>query len=325
MILRGVSAFVAGDLAAAGALADLALDLALREASPTSLGVAHHLQILTRYSRGDLAGVEKHFVAGEKFFDDPGLRQYPGATVSAFGFASLNALVLGRADIARARMARIAAPAKRDSPFDAALAGYYASVLRVLLREYEQAEALAARALELSEKHQFQLLALHSRCVLGQTRAHLGRAAEGVVLIREGIAGLLEIGARLGLNNFTAHIAEAQARNGAIADALETVEQALQARNPNPETLRLRGELRLKLGQPDLGEADLREAMTLANRVGAKFYALRAAISLARLLAGRGRRDEARSILSPLYDWFTEGFDIADLKAAKSLLEELAA
>jgi class 3 adenylate cyclase/tetratricopeptide (TPR) repeat protein len=324
MILRGVSAFVSGDLPAGSALANLALDLALREGGPTSLGVAHHLQILTRYSRGDLAGVEKHFTLGEKFFDDPGLRQYPGATVSAFGFASFNALVLGRADVARVRSARMIAAANRDNPFDVALSGYYAAVLRVLLREYEQAEALAARALELSEQHQFQLLALHSRCVLGQTRAHLGRAPEGVVLIREGIAGLIEIGARLGLNNFTAHIAEAQVRAGAIADALETVEQALQARNPNPETLRLRGELRLKQGQTEPAEADLREAIALANRVGAKFYELRATMSLAGMLANSGRRYEARAMLAGIYGRFTEGFDIADLRDAKSLLEELA-
>jgi class 3 adenylate cyclase/tetratricopeptide (TPR) repeat protein len=323
MILRGVSAFVAGDIPAASALANLALDLALREAGPTSLGVAHHLQILTRYSRGDLAGVEKHFSAGERFFDDSGLKQYPGATVSAFGFASFNALALGRADVARARMARMMAAANRDNPFDAALSGYYAAVLRVLLREYEGAEALAVRALELSEKHQFQLLALHSKCVIGQTRAYLGRAPEGIVLIREGIAGLLDIGARLGLNNFTAQIAEAQARKGAIVEALETVEQALQAKNPNTETLRLRGELRLQQEQTELAEADFREAIALARRVGAKFYELRATMSLARLLAKQNKRGDARAMLADIYNWFTEGFDTADLKDAEALLDEL--
>ena len=325
MILRGVSTLVAGDIPAASALANLALDLALREAGPTSLGVAHHLQILTRYSRGDLAGVEKHFTAGERFFDDPGLQQYPGATVSAFGFASFNALVLGRPDVARARMARMMAAANRDNPFYATLSGYYAAVLRALLREYEHAEALAAQALELSEKHQFQLLALHSKCVLGQARAYLGRAPEGIMLIRQGIVGLLDIGARLGLNNFTAQIAEALARQGAIVEALETVEQALQTKNPNPETLRLRGELRLKQGQTELAEADFREAVAFTRRGGAKFYQLRATMSLARLLAKQGKCDEARTMLSEIYGWFTEGFDTADLKDAKALLDELNA
>jgi class 3 adenylate cyclase/tetratricopeptide (TPR) repeat protein len=325
MILRGVSALVAGDIPAAGALANLAFDLALREAGPTSLGVAHHLQILTRYSRGDLAGVENHFTGGEKFFGDPGLQEYPGATVSAFGFASFNALVLGRADVARARMARMMAAANRDNPFDAALSGYYAAVLRALLREYEVAEALAAQALELSEKHQFQLLALHSKCVLGQARAYLGHAPEGIMLIREGIAGLVDIGARLGLNNFTAHVAEAQARNGDIVGALQTVEQALQTKNPNPETLRLRGELRLRQGRTEPAEADFREAIAFTRRGGAKFYELRATMSLVQLLAKRNRRDEARSMLADIYHWFTEGFDTVDLKDAKAVFDELSA
>jgi tetratricopeptide (TPR) repeat protein len=222
-------------------------------------------------------------------------------------------------------MARMMAAANRDNPFDAALSGYYAAVLRVLLREYEQAEALAARALELSEQHQFRLLALHSRCALGQTRAHLGRAPEGIVLIREGITGLIDIGARLGLNNFTAHIAEAQARKGAIVEALETVEQALQTKNPNPETLRLRGELRLKQGQTEPAEADFRKAIALARRVGAKFYELRATTSLARLLAKQNKRGEARAMLADTYNSFTEGFDTLDLKDAKALLDEPSA
>jgi predicted ATPase len=58
--------------------------------------------------------------------------------------------------------------------------------------------------------------------------------------------------------------------------------------------------------------------------MGAKFYELRATMSLARLLALRGRRDEARTMLAEIYNWFTEGFDTTDLKEAKALLDELA-
>jgi predicted ATPase len=106
---------------------------------------------------------------------------------------------------------------------------------------------------------------------------------------------------------------------------LETVEQALQTKNPNPETLRLRGELRLKQGQTELAEADFREAVAFTRRGGAKFYQLRATTSLARLLAKQGRQDEARTMLSEIHGWFTEGFDTADLKDAKALLDELNA
>jgi predicted ATPase len=91
-----------------------------------------------------------------------------------------------------------------------------------------------------------------------------------------------------------------------------------------PETLRLRGELRLKQGQTELAEADVRDSIALAQKMGAKAWELRASTSLARLLAKHGRRDEARTTLAEIYGWFTEGFDTADLKDAKALLDELS-
>jgi hypothetical protein len=158
-------------------------------------------------------------------------------------------------------------------------------------------------------------------------QAQLGRVTEGVALIRQGIAGLLEIGNRLGITYATGALAEAQACAGAVSDALATVEQVLQG-SPDelsyrPGNLRLRGELRLAQGQTDLAEAGFREAIALAHKMGAKALELRATMSLARLLDQQGHRDEARTILAEIYDWFTEGFDTLDLKEAKALLEEL--
>jgi hypothetical protein len=196
------------------------------------------------------------------------------------------------------------------------------------LREYEQAEAVAARALDVAEKHQIPVPAAMCRCVLGQVRAQLGRATEGIALIRKGIAGLLK-GSRSTIPYVTAELAVAQEREGAITDALETVEQALQANskaNPKDQTeaLWIRGELRGKHGQIEQAEADFRESITLAQEMGAKALELRATTSLAGMLAKHGRRDESRSMLAEIYGWFTEGFDTADLKDAKALLDELA-
>jgi predicted ATPase len=86
----------------------------------------------------------------------------------------------------------------------------------------------------------------------------------------------------------------------------------------------VRGQLRLKTGQPELAEADFRGAIALAHNMSAKAWELRATMSLAALLAKNGRRDEARTMLAEIYGWFTEGFDTRDLKDAKALLEELA-
>ena len=70
-------------------------------------------------------------------------------------------------------------------------------------------------------------------------------------------------------------------------------------------------------------EASLRQALALARRQQAKSLELRAAISLSRLWQQQGKREEARALLAPIYGWFTEGFDTADLQEAKALLVAL--
>jgi predicted ATPase/class 3 adenylate cyclase len=327
VISRCVAALDSGDLAAAGALADQALDLAVRDCSPASLAMARYVQVHVRHARGDLAGVEQHFTTGLAFFDEPGFRLVPGRAVLAFAEASWNAWLLGRADVARARMAQATAAAEANNPFDVAYSEFCAAFLCVLLGEYGNAEALAAQALARAEKHQFPIAAAQSRVGLGMARAQLGRASEAVELIREGIADQLESGFRLAISVWTGALAGAQAAAGAAGDALATIEQALQA-NPyelvyRPENLRLRGTLRLTQGQPELAEADFREAIALAQQTGAKALELRATMNLARLLDRQGKRDDARTMLAAIYDSFTEGFDTVDLKEAKALLEEL--
>ena len=69
----------------------------------------------------------------------------------------------------------------------------------------------------------------------------------------------------------------------------------------------------------------MQQALTVARRQQAKSLELRAAMSLARLWQQQGKRDEARELLAPIYGWFTEGFDTADLQEAKALLEDLGA
>ena len=220
------------------------------------------------------------------------------------------------------------AAVNESNPFNVAFSVLYTANLQLLMREYHQAESLAARALELAEKRQFQGVAAYYRCILGHARAQLGLATEGAELIRQGMAGRLEIGMRVGISGLMTFLASAQERQGAIGDALETVERALRV-NPDeltlrPETLRLRGELRHKQGQTGLAEAGFREAIALAQKMGAKAWELRATISLTRMLNRHGRRDEARAMLADICGWFTEGFDTADLKDAKAPLDELS-
>jgi tetratricopeptide (TPR) repeat protein len=326
LLFRGFSAWIAGNLATAGALTDQALLLAKREGTPATLGLAHGLQVAVRYWRGDLAGAEEHFITGLKFFDDPVFRQIPmGSTAGAFGYGSFVAWTLGRADVARERLAHIMAAVDRNNPADLAASAIYTAWLCVFMRKYDQADAAAVQVVELSEKHQFPNFADGARCLLGMARAQLGRSTEGIALLRQGIAGMLQHGARLSIA--VAWLAEAQEHAGFLTEAFETVEQGLgddlEESVFRPEMLRIRGELRLKDGRSEPAEADFQNAITLARGMGAKMWELRATISLARLLAEHGRCDEARMTLAAIYNWFTEGFDTADLKEARALLDEL--
>src|SRR5262249_56752763 len=110
-------------------------------------------------------------------------------------------------------------------------------------------------------------------------------------------------------------------------DGMKVIESALQA-NPQekilrPEMLRLRGQLQSRLGHWRSAEVDFRESIARARDMGAKSWELRTTTSLAKLLRNAGRTEEARATLAEICDWFTEGFDTADLKDAKALLYEL--
>ena len=110
-----------------------------------------------------------------------------------------------------------------------------------------------------------------------------------------------------------------------LTEALAIVERT-QERWFEAELHRLRAEALLAGSPRDVAEAEasLRRALAVAREQGAKFWELRAAITLARLWRDQGKRREARDLLAPVYGWFTEGFDTLDLKEAKALLDELS-
>jgi len=169
---------------------------------------------------------------------------------------------------------------------------------------------------------------------IAEARVHMREAGGAADRIREALAEFDALQFYLARGAFLCELCEAQALDGAIEDALVTVEQALQNYPDEllyrPEVLRLRGELKLRSVSGEelhwkLAERDFREAIELAREMGAKSVELRATMRLARLIASQGRRDEARTMLAEIYNWFTEGFDTADLIDAKALLDELGA
>jgi class 3 adenylate cyclase/tetratricopeptide (TPR) repeat protein len=323
------AANTAGDYRAASMLAEQMLDLAGGKSSPITVWMAHDAQFWTRYYCGDLVAAEQHFLRGSGSFDDRDFRQTAEWTMPTLGMAALNAAVMGRADVARERIRRaLAVACECNSHYTLTYVQFLAALLHLILREPEQAETLAARALALSEENGVPYHAAQSRIDLGRARAALGFPAEGASLIRGGLKGNAEIGARAHITLHLTWLAEAQALEGAIVDALGTIEEALlvipEQLVYRPETLRLRGELQLRVGRSELAEADHRQAIRLAQKIGAKWWELRATVSFARLLAKQSKRAEARTMLADIYSWFTEGFDTADLKDAKTLLDQLS-
>jgi predicted ATPase len=116
---------------------------------------------------------------------------------------------------------------------------------------------------------------------------------------------------------------------GQCEEALTLLDQALQIAEKTGERWygaelnRHKGQLLLRQGHSEAAEKLYREALSISQGQEAKLWELRAAVSLARLRRDQGRQAEARDLLAPVYGWFTEGFDTADLKEAKALLEEL--
>ena len=118
---------------------------------------------------------------------------------------------------------------------------------------------------------------------------------------------------------------------GRLDDGLSALTEAIAAadehenRNYEAEAHRLKGELLIRQNDLNVAEAQrcFERAVEVARKQSAKSFELRATMSLARLLAKQGHRDEVRALLADIYNWFTEGFDTADLKDAKALLDEL--
>jgi class 3 adenylate cyclase/tetratricopeptide (TPR) repeat protein len=156
-----------------------------------------------------------------------------------------------------------------------------------------------------------------------------GNPAGGIEIMKAAMATAKEFDAELLRPLHLAHLAAAHATLGqprigvglldeALKTATDTEERMFEA-----ELLRLRGELLLGLGAAREAETAFAHALAVARGQEARMWELRAAESLARLWAERGRRAEARELLAPVYDWFSEGSDTADLKEAKGLLDEL--
>ena len=161
--------------------------------------------------------------------------------------------------------------------------------------------------------------------------SEIGRASEGVDDLRAAIRQRRAAGAHARLTLHLAVLAHALARMGEAADAAGAIEEAVHEMEARMDIrwetfiLWVKGQIYATGPQQDLERAAAcyRESCEIARRQGARSMELRATMSLAELRSQEGRKADARNLLAPIYEWFTEGFDTPDLKDAKALLDRL--
>jgi tetratricopeptide (TPR) repeat protein len=325
------AAHTRGEQRAAAALADQFLESATEVGDVPAMARAHYAQALPRHHMGDLTGAAQHFVealrlyreedfVGTPFTVDPGM----GSLV----FGGQNEWALGHPDIALRHVDNAIALVRRQNSVAAvAFALSISAGVHGWRGDYKRVQEVCDEAERLAIESGFPQTNTVAKIWGSWARAQSGETNGTVERIREGLAEFDAQQFHLARATFLTLLAEAQVAGGAIDDALISAELALRT-NPDeslhrPNALRLRGELRRRQRQPQLAEADFREAIALGQTIGAKSLELRTTTSLARLLRDTGRCEEAHTVLAKIYGWFTEGFDTADLKDAKTFLDQL--
>jgi predicted ATPase len=208
---------------------------------------------------------------------------------------------------------------------------WFAGMAAVFARDVAAARAYGNDCLAISSERGFANWGAGGRILQGWADAQQGEATTGVGRIRDGMAAAEAVGTRVTAPLHLTLLAEALAFAGKIEEGLAALDEALAkaavsgVRGSDAEIHRLRGALTGRLPYPDPAKAEesFRTALAIAREQGTRGYELRAATSLARLWAEQGRRAEAHELLAPVYGSFTEGFDTADLKDARALLDEL--
>ena len=211
-------------------------------------------------------------------------------------------------------------------------AQYFAAFLHHRRREVPAVQAQADALLPLATAQGFPLWVGLGTCLRGWALAIHGQGEAGQAQIHQGLAIVLATGQTLSQPLCLVLLAEAAGHAGKVDEGLHLLAEALTAFEAGgrgdmlAEAYRLQGELLLRQGTPDAAQAEacFQQALAIARRQQAKSWELRAAMSLSRLWQQQGKRAEAHELLAPIYDWFTEGFDTADLQEAKALLAELA-
>jgi predicted ATPase len=295
---------------------------------------AHHTAWTTGLLGGDPAGGYRHAEAGIRIYDLEEHRSHrhvygghdPGVCALIIG-AQLDWL-LGYPDRALLRVGKAQALGEQIShPFSMELVVTYAAMLHLSRGEPELAASCIALAEAIAAEQRVSFI-IEPLFLHGAVLVQQGALVEAIKAIREGLASGRPIAA-IYQSQARCFLAEALAREGNYLEAHAAVTHALDGIRATGERMweaevhRVHGLVLFAENKPAESKAAFSLALDLAREQQAKSLELRAATSQARLWGEQGRRAEAQELLAPIYGWFTEGFDTADLKEAKALLDSL--
>jgi class 3 adenylate cyclase/predicted ATPase len=253
--------------------------------------------------------------------------------VAALAFLSLCTAALGFPAAAAARSKEALERARRRvlHPHTLAVALAVDCRLHWVLRNPHRLKESSDELFSLALEHGLGYLLAQGTIYRGGALALEGRFEEAVSLLEEGVASVPATGAVWLMPFNRGALAIAYQRTGRVEEARSVLDRVFERGSltrvgwMKAELHRLEADLALSAAVPNLAlaEASLNRAIATAQQQGAKWWELRAVTSLARLRCAQGKSNEARNLLAPVYGWFTEGFDTADLIEAKALLDEL--
>ena len=297
--------------------------------------MGHRLSGSTCFQLGEFSAARAHLEKGLAQFDPKDRPFYMSvaaqdAKVTMLAYLSANLTYLGYLDQARLGSKAAVEEARRlGHAFNLAHALHLSCLADFATCPGERLQAQADAVIALSEEHGFSFLRATATFWRGLALSEIGQTAEGIAQMKTGLAQYVATGAVQFVPFVLTVLADAEGkakqRDLALGHLLEA-EQLLAETDDRwfeAELYRVRGELMGNEDEYAAAERCFLQAIDIAQRQSAKLWELRAAISLARLWRGQGKRDAARSLLVPIYDWFTEGFDSPVLQEAKALLANL--
>jgi class 3 adenylate cyclase/predicted ATPase len=339
-VLRGLWSYylMRAELQTAHTLGAQLLTLAQQAQDPVLLVAAHRALGATLFFLGTAASAQPHLVQGMALYNDQQHRAQAflygeNAGVVCRSHAAWTLWSLGYPDQGLAQSQEAVTLAQQIAhPFSLGYALTCAALCHQFRREVHCTQECAEAAISLSQEQGFAQWMAMSSIMRGWALVHQGQAQEGIAQIHQGLRALPATGAVTMQSHWLALLAEAQRMIGQPEAGLRVLAEALVhvahtgERYYEAEIHRLKGELLLQVSADNHAEAEtyFQHALSIAQNQSAKSWELRASTSLARLWQQQGKRQEAHDLLAPVYNWFTEGFDTADLKDAKGLLDELA-